>query len=88
VCVFCLGIDEIAVIVNESGGEKEYLAYIYRKPQLLLSYVFAFYEIITMAAGIASQSTVFGRYLNVALFGMEASTPLLDRVWAGKFQAR
>ncbi|KAG2185221.1 hypothetical protein INT44_002011 [Umbelopsis vinacea] len=71
---------ELGTMVN--GGEKEYLAYIYRKPKLLLSYVFAFYEIIVIAAGIASQSTVFGRYLNVALFGMDASTPLLDRVWA------
>ncbi|KAJ2961794.1 hypothetical protein NQZ79_g2998 [Umbelopsis isabellina] len=37
------------------------------------------------AGGIASQSTVFGRYLNFALFGSSASTPALDRVWAGKF---
>ncbi|KAI8579271.1 hypothetical protein K450DRAFT_242466 [Umbelopsis ramanniana AG] len=73
---------ELGTMLPRSGGEKEYLAYIYRKPKLLLPYVFAFYEIIVIAAGIASQSTVFGRYLNVALFGMEASTPLLDRVWA------
>ncbi|KAG2175007.1 hypothetical protein INT43_006069 [Umbelopsis isabellina] len=71
-----------------SGGEKEYLAFIYRRPKLLLAYLFSIYNIIAIAGGIASQSTVFGRYLNFALFGSSVPTPVLDRVWAGKFLRR
>ncbi|GAB5589622.1 methionine permease [Umbelopsis nana] len=73
---------ELGTMLPRSGGEKEYLAFIYRKPRLLLSYLFAIYNIIAIAGGIASQSTVFGRYLNVSLYGTSSSTPILDRVWA------
>jgi len=52
---------ELGTGLPRSGGEKNYLEYIYRRPKFLVSCVYISYALLTGAA--ASNSMVFGEYV-------------------------
>ncbi|KAJ1555524.1 hypothetical protein HK405_001016 [Cladochytrium tenue] len=74
---------ELGTTLPRSGGEKEYLAYAYPKPNNLLSYLFAINGLIVLrGAGIASATLVFGNYMNYAIYGPTFLSNYGSRGWA------
>ncbi|RKP25838.1 amino acid/polyamine transporter I [Syncephalis pseudoplumigaleata] len=61
---------ELGTLLPNSGGEQAYLAYIYRRPYVLASYLFFWSLIIFMRpASAAANAVVAGKHLLYALFG-------------------
>lgn len=67
---------ELGTGLPRSGGEKNYLEYIYRRPLYLVTCVFTFYTLIMGSA--AANSIVFGEYLANAISPSSSSSSSSD----------
>ncbi|KAI9321532.1 amino acid/polyamine transporter I [Dichotomocladium elegans] len=70
------------IVLISSGGEVGYLEYCYRKPKYLLAYLFTMWSLMNRASGVSSQGTVFGSYMNYAIFGPDYKSDWAERAWS------
>ncbi|KAI8051160.1 amino acid/polyamine transporter I [Syncephalis plumigaleata] len=67
---------ELGTLLPNSGGEQAYLAYTYRKPYVLASYLFFWSLIIFMRpASAAANAVVAGKHILYAIFGPLGQLP-------------
>ncbi|KAI7857682.1 amino acid/polyamine transporter I [Circinella umbellata] len=73
---------ELGTMLPRSGGEVGYLEYCYQKPKYLLAYMFTMWNLMNRSSSVAAQGTIFGSYMNYAIFGQDYKSDLSERMWA------